>query len=1161
MRTSGRTTYRVMRRVSFVGMLLGLILASLSPAANAATSTKVAYVTDFGAGVNDPVFPPSGGSSIFNNAVGGVPLPNGGTYNGATFTNVPITTIDSSPGTALAGFDTVVMYMVCSIGSHPVALGAINTFLANGGKVMIFDSDACAPSEHGASNWSGFLFPFTATSPGPVGEGGDYLAVVPSSLTTGLAVGPQPPDAVGDANVFTSPAGPWCAAITGQSDIDGQPAGIVEAYARTPGGGLAIYEGEDFWFTWKGTALGPADLAHLKQVFDLMLAQPFNPDGLPAGLDCPIPASGILLKPPSQTHLTGGTATVIATVTDNVGNPVTGANVTFKVISGPDAGLTGTGTSPTNASGDASFSFVGASPGTDTLEASFVDSLGTTHVSNDVTVAWEALIVASGKNIGAVEGAPFSGAVAGFTDADTASTAGEYTATIDWGDTLSSAGVVSGPTGGPFIVSGSHTYLEEGSFTVTVKITDIDFVANSATTRSIATVADAPIAAICATPANSSTSFNGPVAHLTDADPNGTVSDYTATIAWGDLTSSPGTVSGPVGGPFVVSGAHVYTTTGPFTITVAVADVGGSTTTTSCTVLIFAAVGGGTFVIGDRNAALGVPVVFWGAQWWKSNDLSGGAAPAAFKGFADMPTGLPACGVAWSTRPGNSPPPPAGPLPAFMAVIVSSSISKSGSTISGNTVHEVIVQTNAGYAANPGHAGTGTVVTVSAFAVTKARDLLGWEPKRSWRTELKTRTTLNDETTALLVTAGRIQGDIMKFDGVLFFPVTPFTPDGAVDVELLKEHIGSRLPFGPGGVFPACGTGEFHALSIDEVAHRGDAPPSRLWPGKVPVVAGAGGPLGHALAAARAAEEAGADALLVLPPYLVTGPTDGLVAYIEAVADASGLPVIVYHRGNAKFTAASMVRLAANPKVIGFKDGLGDVGLAQEIVSAVRATGREDFAFFNGLLTAELTQGAYRGLGIPLYSSAAFAMAPEIAKAYYDAYMSGDEDRRNALLEGFYAPLVRLRDQTPGFGVSLIKAGLRLGGLARRPGPAAAGGPHRGSAGPAEGHPGQGLRAGRPLMSAPVADTVRTAPRHHRPVHPTPDRPAAAQLGSGCAGKPRDRHGDPDGRRRRGARFLLDAHHRPAGRQSAARLRHRALHHGPARQSRDGVGPVVEAAA
>ena len=268
----------------------------------------------------------------------------------------------------------------------------------------------------------------------------------------------------------------------------------------------------------------------------------------------------------------------------------------------------------------------------------------------------------------------------------------------------------------------------------------------------------------------------------------------------------------------------------------------------------------------------------------------------------------------------------------------------------------------------------------------------------------------------------------MKFDGVLFFPVTPFTPEGDVDVQILKEHITSRLPHGPGGVFPACGTGEFHALSIDEVRTVVTAAVEAVA-GQVPVVAGAGGPLGHALAAARVAEEAGADALLVLPPYLVTGPTDGLVAYIEAVAAASSLPVIVYHRGNAKYTAASMARLAANPKVIGFKDGLGDVGLAQEIVTAIAASGREDFLLFNGLLTAELTQGAYRGLGIPLYSSAAFAMAPEIAKAYYDAYISGDEERRHALLEGFYAPLVRLRDQTPGFGVSLIKAGLRLGGL------------------------------------------------------------------------------------------------------------------------------------
>src|SRR6476646_10526016 len=126
--------------------------------------------------------------------------------------------------------------------------------------------------------------------------------------------------------------------------------------------------------------------------------------------------------------------------------------------------------------------------------------------------------------------------------------------------------------------------------------------------------------------------------------------------------------------------------------------------------LVFAfAPGGGSFVIGDQNSANGTSVTFWGAQWSKLNSLSGGAAPASFKGFAKNPS-VPSCGTGWSTDPGNSAPPPAGPLPAFMGVIVSSAISKSGSQISGDTPRIVVVQTNGGYAPNPGHAGTGTVI-------------------------------------------------------------------------------------------------------------------------------------------------------------------------------------------------------------------------------------------------------------------------------------------------------------------------------------------------------------------------------------------------------------------------------------------------------------------
>ena len=268
----------------------------------------------------------------------------------------------------------------------------------------------------------------------------------------------------------------------------------------------------------------------------------------------------------------------------------------------------------------------------------------------------------------------------------------------------------------------------------------------------------------------------------------------------------------------------------------------------------------------------------------------------------------------------------------------------------------------------------------------------------------------------------------MNFDGILFFPVTPFAPDGAIDHELLARHVAAGVEAGAGGVFPACGTGEYHALSSGEASSVVRTTVETVA-GRRPVVAGSGGPLGHALEVARGAADAGADALLVLPPYLVGGTQAGLVAYVEAIAEASDLPVVIYHRGTAQYSVDAVRRLAANPRVVGFKDGVGDLATAQLVVRAVAETGRTDFAFFNGLLTAELTQAAYRGIGVPLYSSAAFAMIPEVANAFYRAYIDGDDARRLALLDGFYTPLVALRDETPGFGVSLIKAGLRLGGL------------------------------------------------------------------------------------------------------------------------------------
>ncbi|MGH3715780.1 MAG: 5-dehydro-4-deoxyglucarate dehydratase [Micromonosporaceae bacterium] len=270
-----------------------------------------------------------------------------------------------------------------------------------------------------------------------------------------------------------------------------------------------------------------------------------------------------------------------------------------------------------------------------------------------------------------------------------------------------------------------------------------------------------------------------------------------------------------------------------------------------------------------------------------------------------------------------------------------------------------------------------------------------------------------------------------ELDGVLFFPVTPFDQRGAVELGALAAHLRRGLAAGPGGVFVACGTGEFHALDPDEYAAIVTTT-VEVTAGSVPVYAGTGAALPLAQRYAAIAQDAGADGLLLLPPYLVAAPPEGLVAYTRDVAGASELPLIVYQRGNARFDPASAAAVSRLPTVHGLKDGIGDLDQLSRVIGAVREALRgsgKQFQFFNGMPTAETMVPAYRAIGVELYSSAVFCFAPEVSLAFHRAVTGGDDALVDRLLREFFHPLVELRDQVTGYAVSLIKAAVRLRGL------------------------------------------------------------------------------------------------------------------------------------
>ncbi|HTF06968.1 MAG TPA: 4-hydroxy-tetrahydrodipicolinate synthase [Asanoa sp.] len=255
--------------------------------------------------------------------------------------------------------------------------------------------------------------------------------------------------------------------------------------------------------------------------------------------------------------------------------------------------------------------------------------------------------------------------------------------------------------------------------------------------------------------------------------------------------------------------------------------------------------------------------------------------------------------------------------------------------------------------------------------------------------------------------------------------VSPFTADGSLDLDgvqrlaahLVDEQGNDALVInGTAGESPTTTDSEKEALVRAVVEAVGD---------RAKVLAGVGtNDTRHTIELAAGAEKAGAHGLLVVTPYYNKPPQEGLYRHFTAVADASGLPILLYdipHRSGVPIETETLVRLAGHERIVGVKDAKGDLTATSWVLS------RTDLAFYCGDDATTLPMLAIGAVGIVGTSTHFTGLR---TKQMIQAYARGDVAEALALhrrLLPLFTGVFRTQ------GTILVKAGLAIKGLPAGP--------------------------------------------------------------------------------------------------------------------------------
>ncbi|MEU7570760.1 4-hydroxy-tetrahydrodipicolinate synthase [Micromonospora sp. NPDC049240] len=269
------------------------------------------------------------------------------------------------------------------------------------------------------------------------------------------------------------------------------------------------------------------------------------------------------------------------------------------------------------------------------------------------------------------------------------------------------------------------------------------------------------------------------------------------------------------------------------------------------------------------------------------------------------------------------------------------------------------------------------------------------------------------------------RGASRPFGRVITAMVTPFTPDGALDLDgaaqlarhLVDEQGNDALVLnGTTGESPTTTDAEKETLIRAVVEAVGD---------RARIVAGVGtNDTRHTVELAAQAEKAGAHGLLVVTPYYNKPPQAGLLHHFTTVADATGLPVMLYdipHRSGVAIATDTLVKLAEHGRIVAVKDAKGDLIATSEVLA------RSDLAFYSGEDALTLPALAIGAVGVVGTSTHFTGVA---TKQMIEAFEAGDHAGALALhrrLLPLYTGIFRTQ------GTILVKAGLTAHGLPAGP--------------------------------------------------------------------------------------------------------------------------------